>query len=185
MVFKDLRGFIEQAKELGELKVVEGADWDKEIGAITQLSAELPNPPVLLFDKIKGYEPGYRVVTNQFATPRRTAITLGLPLDAKGIELVRALRDRLKAGVPFLAPVEVETGPVKENILTGDSVDLFKFPTPKWHEHDGGRYIGTGCMGILKDPEEEWVNLGTYRAQIQDKSTVTLVMVKGHRRNDP
>jgi UbiD family decarboxylase len=180
-MFNDIREFIEVAKKWGECTEVEGADWDKEIGAITQLSAELPNPPVLLFDKIKGYEPGYRVVTNQFATPRRTAITLGLPLGAKGIGLVRALRDRLKAGVPFLAPVEVETGPVKENILTGDSVDLFKFPTPKWHEHDGGRYIGTGCMGILKDPEEEWVNLGTYRAQIQDKSTVTLVMVKGHR----
>ncbi len=180
-MFDDIREFIEAAKKWGECTEVEGADWDKEIGAITQLSAELPNPPVLLFDKIKGYEPGYRVVTNQFATPRRTAITLGLPPEAKGIELVRALRDRLKAGVPFLAPVEVETGPVKENILTGDSVDLFKFPSPKWHEHDGGRYIGTGCMGILKDPDEGWVNLGTYRVQIQDKSTVTLVMVKGHR----
>src|SRR3989304_1978795 len=145
-MFNDIREFIEVAKKSGECKVVEGADWDIEIGAITDLSAELPNPPVLLFDKIKGYEAGFRVVTNQFSTAKRTALALGLPLEARGIELVRALRDRLKAGLPSLPPVEVETGPVKENILTGDAVDLYRFPTPKWHEHDGGRYIGTGCM---------------------------------------
>ena len=180
-MFNDIREFIEVAKKSGECKVVEGADWDLEIGAITHLSAELPNPPVLLFDKIKGYEAGFRVVTNQFATPKRTALTLGLPSEARGIELVRALRDRLKAGIPFLPPVEVETGPVKENILTGDAVDLYRFPTPKWHEHDGGRYIGTGSMGILRDTDEGWINLGTYRTQIQDKSTVTMNMVRGHR----
>lgn len=180
-MFEDLREFIEAAEKAGECKVVEGADWNMEIGAITHLAGELPDASVLVFDRIKGYEPGYRVVTNMFATQRRTALTLGLPQEARGIELVRALRDRLKAGLTFLPPVEVETGPVKENIFTGPDVDLYKFPTPIWHEHDGGRYIGTGSMGILKDPDEGWVNLGTYRTQIHDKSTVTMSMVLGHR----
>ncbi len=55
-MFNDIREFIELAKKSGECTMVEGADWDIEIGAITHLSAKQPNPPVLLFDKIKGCE---------------------------------------------------------------------------------------------------------------------------------
>jgi 3-polyprenyl-4-hydroxybenzoate decarboxylase len=31
-----------------------------------------------------------------------------------------------------------------ENVYHGDDIDLLKFPVPRWHERDGGRYIGTG-----------------------------------------
>ncbi len=34
-------------------------------------------------------------------------------------------------------------GPVLENALKGDDVDLSIFPSPCWHKNDGGRYIGT------------------------------------------
>ncbi|MFC2002624.1 UbiD family decarboxylase, partial [Chloroflexota bacterium] len=139
-----------------------------------------PNSPLFIFDKMKGYEAGYRVVTNLFATHRRIALALGLPLEARGIELVRAMRGKTSAGIKLLPPVEVETGPVKENLLTGADIDLFKFPTPKWNELDGGRYIGTGSMGIMRDPDGGWVNLGIYRVQIHDKSTATIVTVPGH-----
>ena len=61
-VFEDLRAFLDKAKTDGELKVIEGADRDLEIGTITEVTMEdLENPPVLLFDKIKGFPPGYRV----------------------------------------------------------------------------------------------------------------------------
>jgi UbiD family decarboxylase len=179
-MFNDLREFIEEARSVGELKMVDGADWDLEIGTITHLAGDKGGSPVFLFDRIKDYPAGYRVVTNMFATPRRTALTLGLPLEARGLDLVRALRDRLK-NMSFIPTVEVDDGPVKENILTGDQVDLYRFPTPKWHEHDGGRYIGTGSFGVIQDPDEGWINLGTYRTQIQDRNTVTVGMVAGHR----
>ena len=179
-MFNDLREFIEEARQAGELKVVEGTDWDLELGTITHLAGDKGNSPVLLFDRIKDYPEGYRVVTNMFATPRRTALALGLPVEARGLELVRALRDRIK-NIPLIPPVEVDNGPVTENILTGDDVDLYRFPAPKWHEHDGGRYIGTGSVGVIKDPDEGWINLGTYRTQIHDRNTVTMSMVPGHR----
>jgi len=38
----------------------------------------------------------------------------------------------------------VDDGPVLENVMMGDDVDVTQFPAPKWHEKDGGRYIGTG-----------------------------------------
>ena len=177
MAFNDLREFIKKADDLGECLVVEGADWDLEIGAIASLRGELPNCPLLVFDKIKGYEAGYRVASNLFTTNKRIALAMDLPLEAKGVELVRAFRDKIREGIKPLPPVEVETGPVKENILTGDDVDLFKFPSPKWHEGDGGRYIGTGSTVITRDPDEGWVDLGCRRVQVHDKSTATIWFV--------
>ena len=64
--------------------------------------------------------------------------------------------------------------------MMGDDVDVTKFPSPIWHEKDGGRYIGTGTYSITRDPEENWLNAGAYRAQVHDKKTVGLVMAKGH-----
>jgi UbiD family decarboxylase len=88
--------------------------------------------------------------------------------------MVKILRERFKKGIPPLPPVEVNSGPVMENVHTGDEIDLFEFPTPKWHKQDGGRYIGTGNLVIQKDPDEGWVNIGTYRVQVQDRNTATI-----------
>ncbi|MFC1870279.1 UbiD family decarboxylase, partial [Chloroflexota bacterium] len=84
-----------------------------------------------------------------------------------------------KEGIKLIPPVEVTSGPVKENVLVGKDVDLLKFPTPKWHELDGGRYIGTGCMIILRDPDEGWINLSVQRAQVHSKSIATIHMSPG------
>lgn len=178
-MFDDLRDYIKQAEELGECKLIEGADWDLEIGTITELMAK-PNTPLLLFDKIKGYESGYRVVTNMAASDRRVCLLLGVPEGKKGMQLVKAWRDKTKREFKPVPPVEVETGPVKENIHVGNDVNLFMFPTPKWHELDGGRYIGTGCMVITQDPDEGWINLGTYRVQIHDKTTAIIDIDESH-----
>ncbi len=39
------------------------------------------------------------------------------------------------------------------------------------HEKDGGRYIGTYCVVIMRDPDTGWVNLGTYRVVAHDRNT--------------
>ena len=43
---------------------------------------------------------------------------------------------------------------------------MLEFPVPRWHELDGGRYIGTDDLVITRDPEEGWVNVGTYRIMV-------------------
>ncbi|MBI2316652.1 MAG: UbiD family decarboxylase [Betaproteobacteria bacterium] len=148
----DLREFIDRAREIGECRDIEGAHWDLEIGRVSELSLSVPESPLLVFDKVQGYPQGFRIVSNPFTSTRRVALAMGLPMDLKGIELIRAWKDRLAAITP-IPPQFVKAGPVKENILLGDEVDVLKFPTPKWHERDGGRYIGTGCMVIVKDPD--------------------------------
>ena len=48
-------------------------------------------------------------------------------------------------------PVTLKTGPVKENIITGDAVDLNDLPVPTFFELDSGPFI-TGAIGITRDP---------------------------------
>jgi len=181
-MYNDLREYIKQADELGECKLIEGADWDLEIGTIAELIAK-PGAPMLLFDKIKGYPAGYRVATNLVTSQRRVCLLWGLPDEETPTGLIKAWREKTKGGFKPVPPVEVETGPVKENIFIGDDVDLFMFPTPKWHEFDGGRYIGTGNIVVTRDPDEDWINLGVYRIQIYDKTTATIHIDEGHHGN--
>ncbi|MCL4370399.1 MAG: UbiD family decarboxylase, partial [Chloroflexi bacterium] len=167
------------ADELGLVKTVEGADWNLEIGAITELGLSVPDGPLLLFDNVKGYPAGYRIVSNFLNTPKLFALSLDLPLESKGVPQVRDWRDKIARDFHPVPPTEVQTGPIMENVHLGGDVDLYQFPVPKWHEGDGGRYIGTGNMVIQKDPDDGWVNLGTYRVQIHDRNVATVYMSPG------
>jgi UbiD family decarboxylase len=162
LAYKDLRGYLEAVDKLGELRLVNGADWDLEIGAITEVAARAASPKTVLFDQIKGYPKGFRVVTNAVCSAATTALAFGLDPKLTGLDVIRAWKGKLGGQKP-IKPIEVSDGPVLENVDSGTDVDLLKFPTPRWHEEDGGRYIGTGCMVIMEDPDGKWTNVGTYR----------------------
>jgi 4-hydroxy-3-polyprenylbenzoate decarboxylase len=178
MAFADLREFVDRAEAEGELKRIVGADWNLEIGAITEVLALRPDPPAALFDGIPGYPPGYRVLTNTMNNHRRTGWALGLGDDLRGIELVQAIREKLRGFQP-VPPREVESGPVLQNVLMGGDIDLLKFPVPLWHEQDGGRYIGTACQVITREEATGWVNVGTYRVEVHDRALTGLYMSPG------
>ena len=63
MHYRDLRGWLEGVDSFGELRVVEGADWNQEIGAVAEVAARSETPPAGLFDKIIGYPARPRVLT--------------------------------------------------------------------------------------------------------------------------
>ncbi len=167
----DLRAFIEVAAEMDVLETVRGADPYLELGALYELSLKHDFPPVLLFENIRGYDPSFRVMTNVRASR--------VMVKSLGLESVQALRKGRRAERLTIPPKFVNTGPVFENVLTGDAIDVLAFPAPFWHEGDGGRYIGTECIVIAKDPESDWVNIGTYRVQVQDAKTVTVFIEPG------
>jgi UbiD family decarboxylase len=56
---------------------------------------------------------------------------------------------------------------------------VLKFPVPFLHELDGGRYIGTDDLVIMRDPEGNWVNCGTYRVMVHDAKRVGVWMSPG------
>jgi 4-hydroxy-3-polyprenylbenzoate decarboxylase len=168
MSYRDLREWLVRAEDLGELRVFRQAHWDLEIGVITEVVMNRRGP-ALLFDEIPGYPPGYRVAANTLGGPRRLALTLGLPPNRDLRELLVLWQEKSRTLQPVPATV-VRDGPVMEHVARGNEVDLLKFPSPRWHEHDGGRYIGTGSVDITRDPEEGWVNLGCYRVMVHDRN---------------
>ena len=74
----DLRAWLATARQLGELKDVHGADWHLELGAISELNVKIDAAPALLFDDIKGYPNGFRVLTCSTASPARLSSLLRL-----------------------------------------------------------------------------------------------------------
>ncbi|MDP6560549.1 MAG: UbiD family decarboxylase, partial [Candidatus Binatia bacterium] len=137
------------------------------------------NGPAVLFDDIKGYSSGYRILSNTLGSATRTALLLQLPTGKSWKELLPIWRAHSKEIPQSIPPVEVKDGPILENIVSKSNVDLSIFPTPKWHELDGGRYIGTGTVDIIKDPDSPWVNLGCYRVSVVDRKRVTLYISPG------
>ena len=45
MHYRDLRGWLDGVDSFGELRVVEGADWNQEIGAVAEVAAQSEPPP--------------------------------------------------------------------------------------------------------------------------------------------
>jgi UbiD family decarboxylase len=178
-----LRSFIDDVEKMGELRHVRGAHWDLELGAIAELSYRSPGSPALLFDDIEGYGTGLRVLTGSTASSHRLGRTLRLGDDLDDRALVRALRgkpsqwEEAARSNPARA---VASAPFQENEATGDDIDLLRFPVPRWHAEDGGRFVGTGCFVVTSDPDTGGVNGGCYRMQVQaDGRSTTIAAVPG------
>ncbi|MFN4281585.1 MAG: UbiD family decarboxylase [Alphaproteobacteria bacterium] len=179
--YDGFRSFLEECLQHDESIEINGADWDLEIGTLTEAAAEkIDAPPMLMFDNIRGYPKGFRVASLPLASAKRIALIVGLPTDKSKLELVRLIARKF-GNIEPLPPVEVERGPVMENVMTGGEVDLTRFPALRSHSHDGGRYIGTGDSLINRDPESGYVNMGTYRMQLHDANTLGLWMSPGQQ----
>jgi len=176
--YEDLREWIAEAEKLGEIEVVKGASWQKEIGMAADLMMHSDASPCVIFDEVPGCEQGHRVLVNFFGGKRKN-MTMGFPAHYSRLQLSQAFLERNLRGMQPIPHREVADGPIFENILTGDEIDIAKFPTPQWHAHDGGRYIGTGSYNVTVDPDEKWTNAGTYRVMIQDSKTVGFYISPG------
>jgi UbiD family decarboxylase len=175
----DLREFLARVESAGELARIKGADWKLEMGTLAEIVYhKRPEPPALLFEDVPGFPKGMRLLSGATNSSKRLAITLGLPVPKNPLDVVRAYRDRMKEHRP-IPPKVVTKGAVLENVDRDDKVDLWKFPVPLLHEHDGGRYIGTDDLVVMRDPEEHWINAATYRSMVQDKNHVSLWMSPG------
>ena len=179
--YQDLRDLLEVFDEMGEVEYVDGADWNLEVGAISEMTAAAKpgRAKAMLFDNIPGYPQGFRILSGGANAFRRLAVVLGLPEPKDEIDLVQSYRKQAKENFELIPPIEVSSGPIMENVMRDDEVDVWKFPAPFVHELDGGRYIGTDDAIIMRDPDTGWVNSATYRVMIHDKNTVAIWMSPG------
>lgn len=179
IAYDDLREWLVHAERLGEVKTLSGCTWQEDMGLVAEAILRAENGPCVVFEDVPGCPKGFRLLLNMFAGRRRN-MTLGFPPDLTKWELSDNYRAAFLTRPENIHHEIVETGPVFENILTGDAVDVTQFPSPIWHEHDGGRYIGTGTYSITQDPDEGWYNAGAYRGQVFDEKTVGILMAAGH-----
>jgi 4-hydroxy-3-polyprenylbenzoate decarboxylase len=178
VIFTDLRDYLSTVEKLGQLKTVEGASCELEIGAITELASLRKKCPAVLFDSIQGFKKGYRVLTNFLSNRIRERLVFGVSNDLTDPEAVLFWKNRLKE-FAAIEPKEVKEAPVKQNQMLESDVDLTRFPWPKWHQRDGGPYIcATSC--VTRDPESGYVNVGSYRYMLLGKNKIVAHIGSGH-----
>jgi 4-hydroxy-3-polyprenylbenzoate decarboxylase len=183
--YKDLGTFITYLERRGELKRIKApVSAELEITEITdRVSKRSDGNYALLFENVQGYD--IPLLINAMGTEQRMSWALGL-------NNLNELRDRMSAlvkpevpegvfdkfrklgelsEVVRYRPKTVTSAPCQEVVLTGDQVDLGKFPILKCWPEDGGRYI-TLPMVISRDPVRGIRNVGMYRLQVYDKRSV-------------
>ena len=176
-----LREWLQKAEGLRKVVHISGAHWEKEMATLAELFwlKKKMDTPVLLFEEIPGFPKDYRVLFHELITPWAVSLTMGFPLKYDSlIDIVKAAHEKMEKLKPIPVRV-VKTGPVMENIHRGEEVNLHEFPVPLFSEFDGGRYIGTSDCVIMKDPDEGWVNVGTYRMQFGDDKSASLYISPG------
>jgi 2,5-furandicarboxylate decarboxylase 1 len=167
MAYKDLRKNIQDFEAAGLLQRVKAeVDWDVELSAIMRRVFKV-NGPACLFENVKGYKTP--VFTGALFRHRNYGINMDTPGN------MRAIMERMKYCMANPIPmVMVNTGHCKENIDKGSKIDMEKFPVPRWHDLDGGRYIGTLGVVITKDPETGIRNLAVYREEMLGKNKMAV-----------
>jgi 4-hydroxy-3-polyprenylbenzoate decarboxylase len=165
---KDLREYLQLLEKKGLLHRIKAAvDLQFEIGAIAARSLEQKGP-ALLFENIKGYD-GMPLVVNIISTTKQLAVAFNTEADEEKIH--QRVVKGMGARIPSLV---LNTGPCKDVIIQAEDVDIDMVPTPCWHEHDGGRYLGTTSGFVTRDPLTGDLNMGSYRVMIKDRQTLSM-----------
>ncbi|MDP2727041.1 MAG: UbiD family decarboxylase, partial [Dehalococcoidia bacterium] len=92
MAYKDLRQYLQRLEEEGELTHVEvEVDWDLEIGGISRRAIDRKSG-ALLFNHIKGYPQGYRILANPLGPSQPVhalfSLALNQPKDTHVLDLI-------------------------------------------------------------------------------------------------
>ncbi len=165
---KDMRTWIRQLEEAGELiRVPKPVHPQAEMGAIMYQTRE----KALLFEDLKGY-PGWRSLGQAPANPRLAAIAFDTTLD----KVVPTLAGKLHLRQPC---VMVDSGPVKDIVLTGDQVDIQKLPAHQAGIRDAGPFITAGLC-VTKDPDTGIRNMSFHRMQVKSKTRTGMLLVPRH-----
>jgi UbiD family decarboxylase len=182
--FTDLRSYLDALDELGDLvRITREVDGDLETAAITRRSYELRSRAPL-FENIQGAQPGFRIfgapagLSSRADAPyARVALSLGLPPESTGQDILDALlAARYATPVPPVL-VDAATAPCRQNVLLDDEASLDRFPIPIVHENDGGRYANTWGTLIVKTPDGSWVNWSISRVMKIDGKRMTGLII--------
>ena len=178
----DLRDWIALLEREGELvRVSAEVDPDLEITEITDRVVKAGGP-ALLFEHPKGAK--HPLLINQFGTERRMCLAFGVDrLDDLAEKLAEILElqppqglvDKVRSlgklkSIADSMPKEVSKAACQEIVLTGDEVDLDRFPIQRCWPLDPAPFITLPAV-ITKDRETGVRNVGMYRMQKLDRAS--------------
>ena len=170
MPFDDLREFISALQARHEIKLIEGAGAELEIGAVTQIAAESAPCPALLFDSITGFRKGQRMLTNATANRSRERLVCGLSADLSDKDALSAWKDKLKRYQPIAAAYATQA-PVKQNVLGAGQIDLSTLPWPRWYDDDPVA-CQHGALVATRDPRSGEIGLSSRSFACIDRDTI-------------
>jgi 4-hydroxy-3-polyprenylbenzoate decarboxylase len=190
MIASDLRDFIAQLEQLGELKRIR-VEVDPYL-EMTEIADRVlrAGGPALLFENPKGH--AMPVLANLFGTPRRVALGISAGMSGAnnpGDDWKTALREVGKllaylkepeppkglkdawAKLPVLkqvlnmAPKVVSSAPCQEVVWEGKDLDLARLPIQTCWPGDAAPLITWGLV-VTQGPQKSRQNLGIYRQQV-------------------
>jgi 4-hydroxy-3-polyprenylbenzoate decarboxylase len=180
MKYKDLRDFIAQLENQGELKrITVDIDPHLEMTEICDRTLKAGGPAIL-FEKPRGHT--IPVLGNLFGTPRRVAMGMGQE-SVEALREVGKLLAYLKEPNPpkglkdawdkwpvlkqvlNMAPKELSRAPCQEIVWEGKDVDLGRLPIQTCWPGDAGPLITWG-LTVTRGPHKTRQNLGIYRQQV-------------------
>jgi 4-hydroxy-3-polyprenylbenzoate decarboxylase len=180
MKYRDLRDFIAQLENRGELKRI-AVEIDPHL-EMTEICDRVlkAGGPAILFEKPKGYS--IPVLGNLFGTPRRVAMGMGQDSVAalrevgkllaylKEPDPPKGLRDAWEKfpvlkQVLNMAPKVLSAAPCQDIVWEGAEVDLGRLPIQTCWPDDAGPLITWG-LTVTRGPHKTRQNLGIYRQQV-------------------
>ena len=192
MKYRDLRDFMSQLENIGELKRV-GVAVDTHL-EMTEIGDRVlrAGGPALLFEQPKTGTRRYDmpVLTNLFGTPRRVALGMGeesvqalrevgkLLAYLKEPEPPKGLKDAwdklpVLKQVLNMAPKKVSNAPCQEIVWEGQDVDLSRLPIQHCWPGDVAPLITWGLV-VTRGPLKNRQNLGIYRQQVLGPNKVIM-----------
>jgi len=188
MAYRDLRDFIAQLEQLGELKRV-SAEVSPHL-EMTALCDKLlrAGGPAVLFENPTGHR--MPVLGNLFGSTRRVALGMGVadtsalrqfghvlaslkePEAPKGFKELVGMRSLVKS-LWSMAPKELTSPPCQEVVWEGADVDLSRLPIQHCWPGDAAPLITWGLV-ITQGPHKPRQNLGIYRQQVIARNKVIM-----------
>ncbi len=180
MAYSDLRDFMAQLEQLGELKrVTVSVSPHLEMTALCDRSLRAGGP-ALLFENPTGHS--MPVLGNLFGSTRRVALGMGVsdigelrqfgqvlamlkePEAPKGFKDLVGLSSMVKT-LWNMAPKELRSAPCQDVVWEGQDVDLARLPIQHCWPDDVAPLITWGLV-ITQGPHKARQNLGIYRQQV-------------------
>ncbi|MGM0565096.1 MAG: UbiD family decarboxylase, partial [Pseudomonadota bacterium] len=188
MKYRDLRDFISQLEEMGELKrITLPVSPHLEMTEICDRTLR-QGGPALLFENVVGHDTP--VLANLFGSARRVALGMGEESTAalrdvgkllaflKEPEPPSGFRDALATlpkykKVVDMAPKKIRKAACQEVVLEGDQIDLSRIPIQTCWPGDAAPLITWGLV-VTRGPEKKRQNMGIYRQQVIGKNRVIM-----------